>query len=206
MPTTNDRVRYEGLTARDLALVAVFAGLVAALSVLIVIPLPFSPAPITLQTLGVMLAPSLLGWKRGTLAVGAVLVLGLAGLPLFAGGMGGIGVLARPSAGFILSWILAALIIGVLTDKTAPGSFLKALFINVLGGILVIYAIGIPWMAAVSGSGALAAVYAMLAFLPGDLAKAVFSAVVTSTVMRTYPVPPAGRRVTVDAAGGRGVS
>src|SRR6478609_5820337 len=85
MPTTvTAHVRYRGLTARDLALVAVFAALIAALSVTVAIPI--GPVPITLQTLGIMLAPSLLGWKRGCLAIAAFLALGLAGLPLFAGG------------------------------------------------------------------------------------------------------------------------
>ncbi|WP_150243271.1 biotin transporter BioY [Nocardiopsis quinghaiensis] len=200
MPTTRNVVRYKGLTARDLALIAVFAGLIAALSVTVAIPLPFSPVPITLQTLGIMLAPSLLGWKRGTLAVAAFLALGLAGLPLFAGGMGGVGVLARPSAGFIVSWVFAALVIGVLTDLMIRGSrgryrFWAGLGINAVGGILVIYAIGVPWMAVVAGSGVLATTYSMLAFLPGDLVKAVVTALIASTVFRAYPVPPAGHPV-----------
>ncbi|NYH53940.1 MULTISPECIES: biotin transporter BioY [Nocardiopsis] len=208
MPTTRNVVRHKGLTARDLALIAVFAGLIAALSVAVAIPLPFSPVPITLQTLGIMLAPSLLGWKRGTLAVAAFLALGLAGLPLFAGGMGGVGVLARPSAGFIVSWIFAALVIGVLTDLLVRGNhgryrFWAGLGINVVGGILVIYAIGVPWMAVVAGSGVLATTYSMLAFLPGDLVKAVVTALIASTVFRAYPIPPAGHPV-VEVDEGKG--
>ncbi|MEV2277986.1 biotin transporter BioY [Nocardiopsis sp. NPDC049922] len=201
-PTTT-RVRYKGLTARDLSLIAVFAALIAALSVSVAIPIPFSPVPITLQTLGIMLAPSLLGWKRGTLAVAAFLALGLAGLPLFAGGRGGLAVLAGPSAGFIVSWIFAALVIGVLTDLMVRGgrySFWKGLGINVVGGILVIYAIGVPWMAVALGDGVLAAGYSMLAFLPGDAAKAVVTALIAATVYRAYPIPPAGRPVLEEAA------
>ncbi|MFI6575099.1 biotin transporter BioY [Nocardiopsis sp. NPDC050513] len=201
-PTTA-RVRYKGLTARDLSLIAVFAALIAALSVAVAIPIPFSPVPITLQTLGIMLAPSLLGWKRGTLAVAAFLALGLAGLPLFAGGRGGLAVLAGPSAGFIVSWIFAALVIGVLTDLMVRGgrySFVKGLGINLVGGILVIYAIGVPWMAVVLGDGVLAAGYSMLAFLPGDAAKAVVTALIAATVYRAYPIPPAGRPLPDEAA------
>mgnify|MGYP001171376763 FL=1 len=205
MPTTKTGVRHRGLTARDLALIAVFAALIAALSVTIAIPLPFSPAPITLQTLGIMLAPALLGWKRGTLAVAAFIALGLAGLPLFAGGMGGVGVLARPTGGFIVSWVLAALVIGVLTElMTRQGRyrFWPGLGINIVGGILVIYAIGIPWMAVVAGSGALATTYSMLAFLPGDLIKAVVTALIAQAVLRAYPIPPAGRPVVKAGDGG----
>ena len=200
MPTTGTRkyVRYRGLTARDLALIAVFAALIAAMSVTVAIPLPFSPVPITLQTLGIMLAPGLLGWKRGTLAVAAFLALGLAGLPLFAGGRGGLAVLAGPSAGFIISWVFAALVIGLLTDlmvRSGKYRFWPGLLINVLGGILVIYAIGVPWMGVVLGDGVLATGLAMVAFLPGDIVKAVVTALIATTVFRAYPIPPAGRPV-----------
>ncbi|WP_017543714.1 biotin transporter BioY [Nocardiopsis prasina] len=197
MPTTvTAHVRYRGLTARDLALVAVFAALIAALSVTVAIPV--GPVPITLQTLGIMLAPSLLGWKRGSLAITAFLALGLAGLPLFAGGRGGLSVLAGPSAGFIVSWIFAALVIGFLTDRmVAHGKygFLRGLLINLLGGVVVIYAIGVPWMAVVLGDGVLAGALSMAVFLPGDIVKAVATAAITSAVFRAYPIPPAGRPV-----------
>lgn len=197
MPTTvTAHVRYRGLTARDLALVAVFAALIAALSVTVAIPI--GPVPITLQTLGIMLAPSLLGWKRGSLAITAFLALGLAGLPLFAGGRGGLSVLAGPSAGFIVSWIFAALVIGFLTDRmVAHGKygFLRGLLINLLGGVVVIYAIGVPWMAVVLGDGVLAGALSMAVFLPGDIVKAVATAAIASAVFRAYPIPPAGRPV-----------
>lgn len=200
MPSTRKSdVRYRGLTARDLALIAVFAALIAALSVTVAIPIPFSPVPITLQTLGVMLAPGLLGWKRGTLAVAAFLALGFAGLPLFVGGRGGLAVLAGPSAGFVVSWVFAALVIGVLTDlmvRRGTYRFWPGLAINVLGGIVVIYAIGVPWMAVVLQDGVLATVYSMAVFFPGDLVKAVITALIATTVFRAYPIPPAGRVVT----------
>src|SRR5699024_10735949 len=155
-------VRHKGLTARDLALIAVFAALIAALSVSVAIPIPFSPVPVTLQTFGIMLTPSLLGRKRGSLAVVAFLVLGFAGLPLFAGGSGGMGVLAGPSAGFIVSWIPAALVIGMLTDlmvRRGRYRFWQGLAVNLLGGVVVIYAIGIPWMAVVLQDGVLATLF-----------------------------------------------
>lgn len=200
---TKKHSQYRGLTARDLALIAVFAALIAALSVTVAIPIPFSPVPITLQTLGVMLAPSLLGWKRGTLAVATFLALGLAGLPLFAGGRGGVAVLAGPSAGFIVSWIFAALVIGYLTDlmiRRRNYNLWAGIGINVLGGIVVIYAIGVPWLAVALGDGFLAAAYSMAVFLPGDLVKAVLAAAIAATVARAYPVPPAGRPVVVGTA------
>lgn len=208
MPDTGTRkhVRRRGLTARDLALIAIFAALIAAMSVTVAIPLPFSPVPITLQTLGIMLAPSLLGAKRGTLAVLTFLALGLAGLPLFAGGRGGLAVLAGPSAGFIVSWVFAALVIGLLTDLMVRGGkyrFWQGLLINALGGIIVIYAIGVPWMGVVLGDSVLATATAMIAFLPGDVVKAVVTALIAATVFRAYPIPPAGRPVASPAQTGK---
>jgi biotin transport system substrate-specific component len=204
MPTTvTAYVRYRGLTSRDLALVAVFAALIAALSVTVAIPIPFSPVPVTLQTMGIMLAPSLLGWKRGSLAVATFLALGLAGLPLFAGGRGGLAVLVGPSAGFVVSWVFAALVIGLLTDlmvRRGRYGFWQGLAVNALGGIVVIYAIGVPWMAVVLGDGVLAAGLSMAVFLPGDIVKAVATAAIASAVFRAYPIPPAGRPVADESA------
>ncbi|MEU0491771.1 biotin transporter BioY [Nocardiopsis changdeensis] len=206
MPTTRTAgIRYRGLTARDLALIAVFAAFIAVLSISGQITVPLSPVPITLQTLGIMLAPALLGWKRGTLAVAVFLVLGLAGLPLFAGGAGGLGVLAGPSAGFIVSWIPAALVIGFLTDLMVRGGryrFWAGLAVNVLGGVLVVYAVGVPWLGVAMGNDHLAALVAMVAYLPGDLAKAVIASLIAAAVYRAYPIPPAGRPVIEEAGTG----
>ncbi|MGW9348108.1 biotin transport system substrate-specific component [Nocardiopsis flavescens] len=208
MPTTRmPGVRYRGLTARDLALIAVFAALIAVLSVSGQIAVPLSPVPITLQTLGIMLAPALLGWKRGALAVAVFLALGLAGLPLFAGGVGGLAVLAGPSAGFIVSWIPAALVIGLLTDLLTRGGryrFWAGLGVNIVGGILVVYAVGVPWMGVAMGDGLLGLFTAMAVYLPGDLAKAVAAALIAAAVYRAYPVPPAGRPVIEEDAAATG--
>jgi len=194
---TKKHVRHRGLTARDLALIAVFAALIAALSVTVAIPFPGSPVPVTLQTLGIMLAPSLLGWKRGSLAVATFVVLGLAGLPLFAGGRGGLAALALPSSGFIVSWIPAALAIGLLTDlMLRNGRYVlwQGLLINAVGGIAVIYAIGLPWLAVAVQSWEIAAVSGAT-YLVGDAAKVVLTALIASMVFRAYPIPPAGRPV-----------
>ncbi|WP_433698130.1 biotin transporter BioY [Nocardiopsis sp. CA-288880] len=194
---TKKHVRHRGLTARDLALIAVFAALIAALSVTVAIPFPGSPVPVTLQTLGIMLAPSLLGWKRGSLAVATFVVLGLAGLPLFAGGRGGLAALALPSSGFIVSWIPAALVIGLLTDlmlRNGRYRLWQGILVNALGGIAVVYAIGLPWLAVAVQSWEIAAVSGAT-YLVGDAAKVVLTALIASAVLRAYPIPPAGRPV-----------
>ncbi|WP_173434240.1 biotin transporter BioY [Allosalinactinospora lopnorensis] len=196
-PTSS--VRYRGLTARDAALIAVFAALLAVLSMPFSIPV--GPVPITLQTLGVMLASSLLGAKRGTLAVLTFLALTLAGLPLLPGGRGGLAPFLGPTGGYLLGWVVGALVIGLLAQRMMPRyRFWPGLGINILGGIVVVYLVGVPWSAVVLGDELLAAVVGVYLFLPGDLAKAVLAAGIAAAVYRAYPIPPAGRRVAEETA------
>lgn len=193
----NSRPVLRVLNARDLALIALFAGLLAALSMPFAIPV--GPVPITLQTLGVMLAPSILGARRGVLAVVTFLALTLAGLPLLPGGRGGFGVFLGPTGGYLIGWIFGALVIGMLTDRMLRRgvprySFGWGVAVNILGGIAVIYLFGVPWTAVVTEDALFAALFGVGWFLPGDLAKAVAAAAIAAGVHRAYPVPPAGRR------------
>ncbi|MFC4560658.1 biotin transporter BioY [Nocardiopsis mangrovi] len=184
--------RRRGLTARDLALIAVFAALLAVLSMPFAIPV--GPVPITLQTLGVMLAPSLLGAKRATLAVLAFLALTLAGLPLLPGGRGGLAPFIGPTGGYMLGWVAGALVIGLIVGRLLPRyRFWAGFGANVLGGIGAVYLVGVPWSAVALGDGLLATVIGVGAFLPGDLAKAALAAAIAAAVHRSYPIPPAGR-------------
>ncbi|MEY9210648.1 biotin transporter BioY [Thermobifida halotolerans] len=186
--------RHRGLNTRDLALIALFAALLAAMS--IVPGIPVGSAPITLQTLVVMLAPSILGWKRGVLAVVTFLALAAAGLPILSGGQGGLAAFAGATGGFLISWIFVALFIGALTGRMLPKyRFWPGLAINLTGGIVVCYLIGGPWMGAAAGLSVTSTLYTLAAFVPGDVAKAVLATLVAAGVHRSYPVPPAGNRV-----------
>lgn len=174
-------------TARDLAQIAVFAALIAALTLPGAINV--GPVPITLQTLGVMLAGALLGARKGALAVTVYVVLGLAGLPILAGGAAGLGVLAGPTGGFLLSFIPAAFAIGWLAARIRPHLKLWPLLVaTVVGGVVVVYLIGVPWLAAVTGMPLdQALVVGAVPFLPGDLVKAVVAAGVAAGVHRAWP-------------------
>ena len=97
-----------GLSARDLALVSSFAALIAVLGLPGSVHLFGNAVPVTLQTMGVMLAGSILGWKRGALSVLVLLLLVAAGLPFLSGGRGGLAVFAGPSAGYLAGWVLGA--------------------------------------------------------------------------------------------------
>lgn len=174
-------------TARDLAQIAVFAALIAALTLPGAINV--GPVPITLQTLGVMLAGAILGARKGALAVTVYVVLGLAGLPILAGGAAGLGVLAGPTGGFLVSFIPAAFAIGWLAARIRPHLKLWPLLVaTVVGGVVVVYLIGVPWLAAVTGMPLdQALVVGAVPFLPGDLVKAVVAAGVAAGVHRAWP-------------------
>lgn len=194
MPRVNGTRR---LPARDLALVATFAALIAVLGIPGALTLFGSSVPITLQTLGVMLAGSVLGWKRGALSVLVLLALVAAGLPLLAGGRGGLAVFAGPTAGYLVGWVLGAAVIGWLVERRLPRYPARWGFAaNVVGGIGAVYLVGIPVQAAVTGtSGLLATAVASLMFLPGDLVKALVATSVAAGVHRGYPsVAPERRR------------
>lgn len=174
-------------TVRDLAQVAVFAALIAALGLPGSINLGTSGVPITLQSLGVMLAGALLGARKGVLAVLTVMAIGLV-LPILAGGRTTLTSLAGPTAGFLIGWIPAVAVIGWLTYRMLPRyRVLTGFAINALGGIVVLYVFGIAGMMLRTDLTAWSALVANASFLPGDLIKAIVTAVVAAQVHRAYP-------------------
>jgi biotin transport system substrate-specific component len=176
------------LNAADLAMVAVFAGLVAALGLIPPIYLPISPVPVTAQTLGVILAGAILGARRATASMVLLIALIAIGLPLLSGGRGGLGVFVSPTVGFLIAWIPVAGLIGFFTYRTgAPYSVWKGIIVNVIFGILLMYAIGIGGMMIMGKLTFLKALVANVAFIPGDIAKCVIAALVAKGVHSAYP-------------------
>jgi biotin transport system substrate-specific component len=174
-------------SARDLAQIAVFAALIIALGLPGQITIGSSGVPITLQTLGVMLAGALLGARKGVLSVSTVILLGLA-LPVLAGGRTTLTSLAGPTAGFLIGWIPAVVVIGWLSARMLPRyRVLPGIAVNVLGGIVVLYVFGIAGMVLRTDLTVWAAAAANVTFLPGDLAKAVVAGAVAAQVHRAYP-------------------
>lgn len=174
-------------TGRSIAYVAVFAALVAVLGLPGSIPLP-GLVPITAQTLGVMLAGAILGPLRGAASMLLFLVLVAIGLPLLSGGRGGLGVFVGPSAGYLVSWILGAAVIGwVMRSGNGRPTWAKSIVGCLLGGIVAIYAVGIPVQAAVTGMSIGQAAISSLAFIPGDLIKLVIACLVTMSLWKAYP-------------------
>jgi biotin transport system substrate-specific component len=183
------------MSTKDIVFVALFAAIIVALGLVPPITLGFIPAPITLQTLGVMLAGAILGPVRGALACLLVVLLVAVGFPVLAGGRGGFGVILGPTGGFLLGWVLGAFTTGWIIKRFTPDLQLSAgrrAVINFLacaiGGIGVVYALGIPWLGIAAGFGLQRAAIASMIFLPGDLLKAIVSAIVTRNVQRAYPI------------------
>ena len=179
--------RSESWEARDIARIAIFAGIIIVLGIMGPIPVP-GLVPITAQTLGVMLAGTVLGWRRGGAAVLIVFLLVAIGLPVLSGGRGGLGVFLGPTAGYLIGWLPAVVVAGILAQLGARRLVWWRVALGTLvGGIVATYAVGIPGVALVAGIGLGEAALSSLAFLPGDLIKAVVAVVLTMLLYRAYP-------------------
>ena len=179
---------------RDLALVATFAGVIAALSLVPALYL-FSPQlPVTLQTLGVMLAGCVLGRWRGASAALLYLALGAVGLPVFAGGAGGLAAFAGPTGGFLIGFPVGAFVAGACVEASRRYRVPLGVIGSIVGGVLAVYAFGVPylaWKASLPLSDALAL---MLPFLAGDALKAVLAALIAHGVHTAFPELLFGQR------------
>lgn len=132
----------------------------------LIIPLPFSPVPITLQTFFVLLSGRLLGKKYGVLSQIVYLLLGTAGLPIFSGGRGGIGILVGPTGGFLISFLAAAWIAGHYTDNKIKNFFIYC------AAVLSNYIIGSIYFMFITGNGLIASLnMTIIPFVPGDIFK-----------------------------------
>jgi biotin transport system substrate-specific component len=177
---------------RDSARVAVFAALIVALTLVPGLYLLGGAVPVTLQTLGITLAAAVLGPWRGAAAVLVYLGLIAVGLPVASGFRGGLALFAGPTGGFLVGFVPMAVVIGFLARavlRRVRGARMPlALFGAAVAGLPVLYLVGVPWLARVTGmSAGDALLHGMWVFLPGDLVKAAVAAAVTATVARALP-------------------
>ncbi|MBX5483948.1 MAG: biotin transporter BioY [Myxococcaceae bacterium] len=176
---------------REIAFISVFAALIAALTLVPAIPVGPLGVPITLQTLGVALTALVLGARRAFAAVALYVVVGLAGVPVLAGFSGGLGVLAGPSAGYLLAFPFAALVSGglatvVLRKVTRRRPFW--LFLCAMAGsILVTHPMGIVGMSHNAHLPLWQAAGYDLAYWPGDILKSLIAAITAATVFKAFP-------------------
>ena len=158
---------------RDAFLALAFS-LLTALSAQAVIPLPFTPVPITGQTFAVLLTGALLGPRLGAMTLALYLLEGGMGLPVFAHGAAGAARLLGPTGGYLLSYPFAAALIGGLAERgwdRRPATMLAAMLL----GSLIVFTMGAGWLAHFVGP-AHAFTGGVLPFLPGDMVKALLAA------------------------------
>ena len=172
---------------KTIVLVSLFAALIAVLGLAPKVPGPFG-VPITAQSMGIMLCGTVLGAKRGALAVLLFITLTAIGLPLLSGGRGGLGVFAGPSSGFIIGFPIAAYVAGLITTKLKMVKiFYSSLLGAIIGGIFVLYIPGIIGMSLALGKSISEATVIALIYIPGDLIKAFLCATLTQTLFKHRP-------------------
>jgi len=164
-----DTLRWMALTCVMTALTAVGAQ----------IALPIGPVPIVMTNLFVLLAGLLLGPRRAAAAIGLYLFLGAIGLPVFAQFKAGLAHLAGPTGGYLLGFVLAAWLTGLLSRTSHKVSDVVAVIV----GSLAVYALGVPWLKMVTGMPwSKAITVGMLPFLLGDAIKAATAVAVAWSV------------------------
>ena len=157
----------------DITLVVLGAALVGGLAQLYV---PLWPVPITGQTLAVLLVGATLGTIRGALALTVYAALGIIGVPWFSEADSGFDVIAGPTGGYIIGFIASAALVGWLSERQWDRKIVKAIA-TFLGGTLVVFAFGLPWLAFSLGIGVdLTLEYGLWPFVIGGLIKAAIAA------------------------------
>jgi biotin transport system substrate-specific component len=182
----NTGIASKRRTLTGLTLTALFAALIAA-GTFIAIPLPFSPVPVVLQNLFVLLSGLILGPLLGGAAAGLYLIAGAAGAPVFAGAAGGFVHFLGPTGGFLAGYFFMALTAGLIAGrpragvKTSPGRIIPA----ILAGTLAVYVPGVIWLKHILGVSWPAAFAAgFLPFLPGDAVKGIVAALIAPRLRR----------------------
>lgn len=181
--------RLPGTWVRDAVLVTGGIGLLAA-SAQVAIPLPFTPVPITGQTFAVLLLGAGYGWRRGLVTMLGYLTVGMAGAAVFspdpATGRArtGVQMLHAPSAGYIVGMLLTVGLLGWLTSR-AWDRRLRTSVAQMLAASVVIYAVGLPWLAwSAHLTLEQTLVKGLLPFLVGDGLKLLLSACALPTAWR----------------------
>ncbi|MCK5310458.1 MAG: biotin transporter BioY [Desulfobacteraceae bacterium] len=157
---------------------SLFVALIAAGAFLAI---PIGPVPIVLQNMFVLLAGIILGPRWGLASVGIYLLIGACGLPVFANGKAGIGIIFGPTGGYLLGYLPAVFVTGLISKK-GNKKLIFDIFAMIAGSIIV-YAAGVPWLKVVTGmvwSKSLA--LGMYPFIIGDILKIAAAAFITKTI------------------------
>lgn len=167
----------------DVGVVSLGAALIA-LSAQLAVKLPFTPVPITGQTFAVLLCGASLGARRGGMSALLYLLWGVVGLPVYAHGSEGFSVIAGASGGYLVACPVASALTGFLAERHWDRRFSSAIGAMLTGNV-VIYLIGLPWLAAVLHTG-LEKTFelGLYPFVPGDTLKLYLAAALLPTAWR----------------------
>ena len=188
--TTTAPSSRRGLGTTDLALIATFAALIAVCAVSAALPFGVNGVPITLQLLAIFLTGAVLGAVRGFLSVSLYIVVGAAGLPILAGGQAGIAPFSGPTAGYLITFPIAALLTGLVVERVRARGLTVTALVVIVGGLLgetVVTLAGAAGIAVVADLSYRSALVGALAYVPADLAKLAVAAVVAAAVHRAFP-------------------
>ena len=145
------------------------------------IAIPVGPVPIVLQNMFVLLAGIILGPRWGLASVGIYLLIGACGLPVFANGKAGIGHLFGPTGGYLLGYLPAVFITGLISKKGNKKLFFD--IIAMIAGSIIVYAAGVPWLKVVTGMGwSKTLALGMYPFIIGDIIKIIAAAFIAKTI------------------------
>ena len=147
------------------------------------VSVPFYPVPVTMQTFAVILIGLTYGWRLGGITVALYLIEGSIGLPVFAGGKGGMIVMMGPTAGYLYGFFLAAVACGWFTERGFDRSYLK-LIVPLLAGNVLLYTSGLIWLGNFIGWDKPFLDLGLYPFIPGDLLKIALVAVLLPTVWK----------------------
>ena len=167
----------------------VYASLFAALTAVgAFVAIPIGPVPIVLQNMFVFLAGLLLGSRWGLASVGVYLLAGACGLPVFAGGLGGIGRIVGPTGGYLIGYLPAVFLIGKIANRTPPRVLFDVL--AMICGSVALYACGIAWLKILTGMTVTKALaVGMFPFLIGDAIKIAAAAAIAKALRPIICVP-----------------
>lgn len=161
------------MKTKKLVYCALFAAVIGIMSL---ISIPVQPIPLNMGMLGVLLAGGMLGKKYGTLSVIVYILLGLVGVPVFAGFRGGLGVLAGPTGGYIVGYVIIAFITGAICEKTRKMRYTVPFMAL---SVILCYGLGTVWYCHILQSDFVSAVtLCVLPFIPADIVKVILAAIV----------------------------
>lgn len=156
------------MRTKDMVLISLFAGLMATGSYFAI---PFGPIPITLQSLVCLLSGVILGARRGAFSQLIYVLIGVIGLPVFAGGASGIGYLFGPTGGFLLGFIACAYFVGLVAGDF-QNCTIKRTAMALCTGVVILYVFGLSGLMLVTHINISSAIIVgILPFIPGEVLK-----------------------------------